>query len=284
MTIPYTFVDVFTETALAGNQLAVFTDAATLAPALMQRLAREMNIAESTFVLGHRDGRARVRIFTPEMEIPFAGHPTLGTAAVLVAASGDGNGDIVLELGVGDVPVTVRKTDYGARAELLAPVAVAQPCPLSVEELAAAVGLTPEALEPALPPATWSTGNAFLMLAVRDSAAVTRARLRLTERPAGWPLGIVLFALSGTEVHARVFVPGSVVAEDPATGSANAPLVAFLHAAGRIGEGEVLTTRQGLEIGRPSRLEARMIRDGAGVLRPSVAGGVVRAASGAFTL
>jgi trans-2,3-dihydro-3-hydroxyanthranilate isomerase len=183
------------------------------------------------------------------------------------------------------VPVSVRATAYGARAELIAPAAAALPCAIGASELAAAVGLTTDALDTTLPPAIWSTGNAFLMLAARDAATVARARLKLTENPAGWPLGIVLFALDaqeGKRVHARVFVPGSVVPEDPATGSANAPLIAFLHASGRIGEGEALVTTQGVEMGRPSRLEARLVRDGAGVLRPAVAGGVVRVAGGAF--
>jgi trans-2,3-dihydro-3-hydroxyanthranilate isomerase len=284
MTIPYTLVDVFTETKLAGNQLGVFPDAAALAPELMQKLAREMNFSECTFVVGQGERGPRVRIFTPETEIPFAGHPTLGTAAVLMAARGGGDGAIVLELGVGDVPVTVRRTDFGARAELTAPAAAALPCAIGAAELAAAVGLTTADLDGSLPPAIWSSGNPFLLVAARDAATVARARLRLNERPAGWPIGVVLFALDGKAVHARVFIPGSVVSEDPATGSANAPLVALLHHAGRIGEGEVLVTRQGIEMGRPSRLEARMIRDGAGALRPAVAGGVVTVASGAFTL
>jgi trans-2,3-dihydro-3-hydroxyanthranilate isomerase len=304
MTLPYTVVDVFTETPFAGNQLGVFTDAGKLAPEQMQKLAREMSFSECTFVVGQGARGPRVRIFTPEVEIPFAGHPTLGTAAVLVAASGKTDGEIVLELGVGEVPVTVQETSYGARAELLAPAAAALPCAIGAAELAAAVGLTTADLDASLPPAIWSTGNAFIYVAARDTAAVARARLRLLENPAGWPIGIVLFTLDdnrppesakrgGEEVpsrgeaknaHARVFIPGSIIFEDPATGSANAPLVAMLHAAGRIGEGEVLVTRQGIEMGRPSRLEARMIRDAAGVLRPAVAGGVVRVASGAFTI
>jgi trans-2,3-dihydro-3-hydroxyanthranilate isomerase len=284
VTLPYTVVDVFTETPFTGNQLGVFTDASALGPERMQQLAREMSFSECTFVVGRGARGPRVRIFTPEVEIPFAGHPTLGTAAVLLAASGGSAGEIILELGVGDVPVTVQKTAYGARAELLAPVATALPCALGAAELAAAVGLTVADLDAALPPAIWSTGNAFVYVAARDSAAVARARLRLLENPAGWPLGIVLFALDGRSAHARVFIPGSIIFEDPATGSANAPLVAMLHAAGRIAEGEVLVTRQGIEMGRPSRLEARMIRDGAGVLRPAVAGGVVPVASGIFTI
>lgn len=284
MPIPYTIVDIFTDTPLTGNQLAVFTDAGALDSALMQRLAREMGFSESTFVVGRGARGPRVRIFTPEMELPFAGHPTLGTAATLVASGGAAEGDVILELGVGDVPVQVRRRGAGTRAELIAPAAAELPCAIAAGELAAAVDLAAADLDPTLPPAIWSCGNPFVLVAARDSAAVARARLRLGQNPAGWPLGIVLFALDGANAHARVFIPGSVASEDPATGSANAPLVAFLHAAGRIGAGEWLVTRQGVEMGRPSRLEARLVRDEAGRLRPAVAGGVVRVAGGAFDL
>jgi trans-2,3-dihydro-3-hydroxyanthranilate isomerase len=285
--LPYVVVDVFTDTPLTGNQLAVFTDATALSAERMQALAREVNFAESTFFVGDGERGPRVRIFTPEVELPFAGHPTLGTAVTLLSDArfgGKRDGAITLELGVGAVPVDVAATDYGARAQLLAPIAKRLPCAIAPPDLAAAVGLSVVALDTTLPPAIWSCGNAFAFVAVRDSAAVARARLTLAATPAGWPLGIVVFALEDLQAHARVFIPGSAVPEDPATGSANAPLIAYLHSLGRVREGELLVTRQGIEMKRPSRLEARLVRDGENELRPSVGGGVVTVARGTFML
>jgi trans-2,3-dihydro-3-hydroxyanthranilate isomerase len=279
MRLPYLLVDVFTEEKLQGNQLAVFPDVdeARLPAALMQALARETALSETTFVVGRTAVGPRVRIFTPEVELPFAGHPTLGTAAVVSP-----DGPITLALGVGPVAVDVARTSYGWRAELTAPPAVEVPLTLDGATLAARVGLDAGALEARLPAQAWSCGNVFAMLPVVDGAAVARARPSATPGAPGEPLGIVVFALAGAEAHARVFIPGSRVPEDPATGSANAPLCAYLHHHGRLALGQTLTTTQGVEMGRPSRLWARIERDGDGQLRPRVAGGVVRVGEGSF--
>jgi trans-2,3-dihydro-3-hydroxyanthranilate isomerase len=272
MRLAYRIVDVFTETPLAGNQLAVFTDAAELPAELMQRLAREMNYPETTFVIGRGAGSAQVRIFTPGTELPFAGHPTLGTAAVLCEA-----GRVVLELGVGPVPVEVERTPYGARCELSAPPARKLDAP-PAESLAAALGLTARDLDPSLPAEVWSCGNAFAFVPLRSRELVARARCPREELPG--LVGVMPFALpAALEAHARVFCPGAGVPEDPATGSANAPFAAYLHAHGRLAEGAKLVTRQGVEMLRPSRLEARMLAG-----RPHVAGGVVFVAEGVITL
>jgi trans-2,3-dihydro-3-hydroxyanthranilate isomerase len=284
MRLDYVRVDVFTERAFAGNQLAVFAevDERVVAAATMQALAAELALSESTFVVGRNTeaGTARVRIFTPEVELRFAGHPTLGTAALLADT-----GVMALELGVGRVPVRVEKTSYGWRAELTAPPAERLALARDPVELATEVGLDAAALATDLPVEAWSCGNPFTLVPVRDRAAVGLARPSARAARAGEPLGIVVFCVEGAAaVHARVLIPGSRVPEDPATGSANAPLCAYLHTHGRLALGATLTTTQGVEMGRPSTLWARLERDGDGVLRPRVAGGVVRVGGGTIEL
>jgi trans-2,3-dihydro-3-hydroxyanthranilate isomerase len=247
----------------------------------MQRIARELNFSETTFVIGRSEGRAKVRIFTPETELPFAGHPTLGTAAV-VLGKGAPAGRIVLELGVGDVPVEVQPTPSGARCELQAPPATGV-ASLSAEAMVAALGLTASDLDPSLPPEIWTCGNPFAFVPLVSREAVARSRCPSHNVPG--TIGVMPFARVGpNEVHCRVFCPGAGVPEDPATGSCNAPFAAYLHEHGALGEGETLTTHQGVEMGRPSLLLARMGKDEKGVLRPQVAGGVVFVAEGTMTV
>lgn len=277
----YTLVDVFTEAPFSGNQLAVFPRAAAFTPEQMHRIAKELNLSETAFVMGRDGSRARVRIFTPEGELPFAGHPSLGTAAV-VHGFAPKMGQVVLQLGVGDVPVRIEPTRYGAKCELAAPPAQELPLPATPKQIAVALSLKESDLDPALPSALWSCGNAFLLVPLRSRERVAAARCPAT-RPKG-VLGLVPFAFVGDRaIHARVFIPGSSVAEDPATGSAAAPLAAYLQARGRIPDGTIVIG-QGIEIGRPSRLEVRMEQGADGILRPHVAGGVVRVGEGSLDL
>ena len=278
MNHPYVLVDVFTDRPFSGNALAVFPDARGLSEARMQAVARELNLSETTFV-----SENRVRIFTPEAELSFAGHPTLGTAAVL---HGDGaDGVHTLQLIVGPVPVNLQRTPYGLRAELTAPPAHLRAAPYTPEALSTRVGLSVDALEPALPPVLGSCGTEFLLLGVRSRQHVSQARLMSSEPLSRKTLGLMVFAVEQrAAVHARVFIPGSSVSEDPATGSAHAPLVAYLLEQGFLTEDERLIGSQGLEMGRPSRIESRMVRQIDGSLRPHVAGGVVRIGTGALEL
>ena len=281
MRLQFHIVDVFTEVALAGNQLAVFTDAAEVPEELMQKLARETNFSETTFVIGRSEGRAKVRIFTPETELPFAGHPSLGTAAV-VLGKGASAAKLTLELEVGDVPVEVKPTAYGSDCELEAPVAE-RLNELDSGALAAALDVKARDLDQSLPAQVWSCGNPFVFVPMRTKAAVAETKCPSFNVPG--TIGIMPFArLSPTEVHARVYCPGAGVPEDPATGSCNAPFAAYLHANGLLAEGAVVTTRQGVEMGRPSTLRARMVRGAGGDLRPRVAGGVVFVAEGVVTI
>jgi len=264
--------DIFTDRRFGGNQLAVFPDARGIAEEYLLPMAREFNYSEVTFVYPPADARhtRRVRIFTPGGEIPFAGHPTVGTAHVLVATgevplSGD-TAHLVLEEGVGPVPVTVR----GEGGE----PTFAQ---LSVAKLPAVGVTTPsvDALAPVLSleagdfvggdyaPQVVSAGLAFLLVPLRTRDAVRRARVRLDawERVLRGTDGaeVMVFALDaegpGADVRARVFVPGLNVPEDPATGSACAALGGYLAARTPRNDATLRwIVEQGVEMGRPSAL------------------------------
>lgn len=281
--------DVFTSTVFGGNPLAVFTDARGLSDGEMQAIAREMNLSESVFVLPPDDPRhaRRLRIFTPAMELPFAGHPTVGTA-LLLAWSGEvaipaGGGEMVLEEGVGPVAVTVTASE--GRAEM-ATLTSAQPVELREApraDLAALLGLDPGDLTDALPVLGASCGVPFLMIPLRDTGALGRARLdrgRWEREVAGsWAPHVYPFAPAGGEADFRVrmFAPRMGIAEDPATGAGAAAFAGYL--AAHLGPGEWVL-EQGIEMGRPSRLHVQADGDG----RIRVGGTAVPVASGEIAL
>jgi trans-2,3-dihydro-3-hydroxyanthranilate isomerase len=277
----YVIADVFTDTPLAGNQLAVFTDARELPDELLQPLAREMNFSETVFVyVPEAGGHARIRIFTPAAEIPFAGHPTLGTAFVLAAPLQ--LGEIRLETGAGIVPVALERDESGR----IVFGRMAQPLP-SVEpydgtdELLAALGV--ERAE--LPVELYDNGmrHVYVALASEDAVAALTPELgRLGELPPD--LGINCFAGSNTRWKTRMFAPGGGVAEDPATGSAAGPLAVHLARHGRIEFGEEIEISQGTEIGRPSTLFARAEGSSDKLTRVEVGGSAVIVARGEFQL
>jgi trans-2,3-dihydro-3-hydroxyanthranilate isomerase len=251
-TIRYVICDVFTDRPLAGNQLAVFTDARGLDADLMQALACEMGFAESTFVLpATAGGHARMRIFTPKVELPFAGHPTLGTAFVVGEATQ--LREVVLETGAGLVPVRLERE--GARVVF---GWMTQPTPRVVpfvreEDLRAALGVT----RSELPVECYDNGIAHVYVALpsRDAVATLRPDLgRLAAVAAG---GVNVFAGEGDSWKTRMFAPGAGVAEDAATGSAAGPLAWHLARHGRVSAGRTIRIEQGAEIGRPSVLYAR---------------------------
>jgi trans-2,3-dihydro-3-hydroxyanthranilate isomerase len=248
----YVVADVFTEVPLQGNQLAVFTDARDLTDGDMQALAREMNFSETVFVLPPTvgDADARIRIFTPSTELPFAGHPTLGSAFVL----GGPLQKIVirLETGAGVVPVELRregpKIVFGW---------MEQPLPswdsvANADEILAAVG----AERSLLPVERYDLGpgHVYLELDSAERVAALAPDLGALTRATGD--GVNTFARDGGGWKTRMFAPGSGVAEDPATGSAAGPLAVHLARHGRIAFGEEIRISQGAEIGRPSTLYA----------------------------
>ena len=276
----YVVCDVFTDRPLTGNQLAVFTDARGLPEELMQELAREINFSETTFVLpAEGDGDARMRIFTPVRELPFAGHPTLGTAFVLAAPLQ--LGVIRLETGRGVVPVRLERD--GARIVF---GWMEQPLPLFEpygEEAAVLAALGVERSE--LPVELYDNGvrHVFVCLGSREEVAALRPDLAaLAELPA--VVGFNCFAGEERFWKTRMFGPGSGVPEDPATGSAAGPLAVHLARHGRIAFGDEIEIEQGAEIGRPSRLHARAEGSAERVERVEVGGGAVIVARGEFRL
>jgi trans-2,3-dihydro-3-hydroxyanthranilate isomerase len=289
--------DVFTDRPFGGNQLAVIPDARGLTQAQMQSVTREFNYAESTFVLPPENpaNTRRVRIFTPRNEIPFAGHPTVGTAFVL-AAIGDVTltGDetrIVLEEGVGPVPVKIRARDgkpVFAQLQAARPPEFG-PEPPAAEQLAAAVSLTAGDLLPGRTPCGVTAGLPFLFMPVRDRNAVARARINMDawERAVAnwWTSNIFVFALGGerpgSDIHARMFAPGEGIPEDPATGSACAALGGLLaHLDGRASGTLRWIVEQGFEMGRPSILEVEADREGGRTTAVRVGGAVVMMSEG----
>ena len=275
----YVVVDVFTDKPLQGNQLAVFTDARGLAGETMQSLARETNFSESTFVLkAEEGGHAKIRIFTPAVEVPFAGHPCLGTAFVLGTPLQ--LPEIRLETGNGIVPVRLeRDRDRIVFGRMEQPLPEVEP--YEEEELFGALGV--ERSE--LPVEVYDNGlrHVYVALGSEDEVAALRPDMsRLAELPA--VLGVNCFAGSGTRWKTRMFAPAGGVPEDPATGSAAGPLAFHLARHGRTAFGEEIEISQGAEIGRPSTLYARVEGTAEQLERVEVGGSAVVVARGEFRL
>lgn len=297
----YYTADIFTSVPFGGNQLAVLPDARGLTSDQMLAIAREFNYSESTFVLPPDDPShtRKVRIFTPGGELPFAGHPTVGTAHVL-AALGEIplNGDtttIVLEEGVGPVPVRIRaeggkpvfcQLSVAKLPEFLPPIppreSLAPMLSLEVDDL----------LDGAFHPQAVSCGVPFSFVPVRNRDAVRRAKLRLDrweELLAPHPFNMVMvFALDAEDpahqVRARMFGPGFAVPEDPATGSACAALGGYLGMRDPLRDGTLRwIAEQGYEMGRPSQLEIETDKAAGAITAVRVGGRSVMMCEGALT-
>jgi trans-2,3-dihydro-3-hydroxyanthranilate isomerase len=284
--------DVFTTTPFAGNPLAVFPDARGLTTAQMSAIAREFNLSETVFVLPPRDPRhtRSVRIFTPARELPFAGHPTIGTAMVLadagyVTAVEDGDVEIVLEEGIGPIHVVVRMQDNAPVSAQLSVHAMPEigPPPPDRAKVAAMLSLTPtDIVAGAHAIQTVSCGVPYLFVPVVDNAVVGRAR------PVGTLDGhnVFVFAQLGERVHARMFAPEFGIVEDPATGSAVAALGGYLseREANRADGTRRWVVDQGVEMGRPSRLELEVDRTGGHITAVRVGGSSVVISEGSILL
>jgi len=275
----YVVCDVFTRTPLAGNQLGVFTDARGIPEAQLQALARELNFSETTFVYPpEAGGHVRMRIFTPRAEVPFAGHPTLGTAFVLAAPLQ--LVEIRIETGRGIVPVRLERE--GARivfGRMEQPLPSIEPF-ARADELLAALGLD----RSELPVELYDNGlrHVYVALASTDAVAALRPdRARLSSLGG---VGVNCFAGDGARWKTRMFAPEFGVDEDPATGSAAGPLALHLARHGRIGFGDEIEIAQGAEIGRPSTLYARVDGSADAVERIEVGGSAVVVARGEFRL
>ena len=274
----YVVCDVFTTEPLAGNQLAVFTDAREIPEERLQLLAREMNLSETTFVYPpEADGHVKMRIFTPTAELPFAGHPTLGTAFVLAAPLQ--LIEIRIETKGGTVPVRLERE--GARISF---GWMEQPLPTvtpfeHADELLAALGVTSE-----LPVELYDNGVPHVYVALRSEDEVASLRPNLQRLESLGAYGVNCFAGDGARWKTRMFGPGLGVAEDPATGSAAGPLALHLARHGRIAFGDEIEIVQGAEIARPSQLYARVHGSRESVERIEVGGSAVVVARGEFRL
>jgi trans-2,3-dihydro-3-hydroxyanthranilate isomerase len=277
-TFRYVVCDVFTDSPLAGNQLAVFTDAREIPEELLQRLARELNYSETTFVYPPEgDGHVKMRIFTPNREMPFAGHPTLGTAFVLAGPLQ--LEELRIETLRGVVPVRLERD--GSRVvfgRMEQPLPAIEPYERG-DELAAALGV-----ESRLPVELYDNGVRHVYVAAPSEAAVAELEPDLGRIATFGHDCVNCFAGSGTRWKTRMFAPGSGVAEDPATGSAAGPLALHLARYGLIAFGEEIEISQGAEIGRPSTLFARVVGSADAVERIEVGGSAVIVARGEFRL
>ncbi|MEP6731147.1 MAG: PhzF family phenazine biosynthesis protein [bacterium] len=294
----YLTTDVFTDTAFGGNQLAVIPDARGIPEHRLLDVAREFNYAESTFVYPPADAKntRQVRIFTPGGEVPFAGHPTVGTAHVLAAIgaiplTGDMT-SIVFEEKVGLVPVKIRsKNGVPVFAQLsTAKMPEVGAAPPERAAIARVLGLDAEdLLDDPWTPQVVSTGLPFVFVPLATLSAVTRARLRFDAWESvfeGAPCSeLFVFARggerAGTDFHARMFAPGLSVPEDPATGSACAALAGYLAVRDTRRDGTLRwIVEQGFEMGRPSILEVEADVSGGNVTAVRVGGSSVLVCEG----
>ena len=275
----YVVADVFTDTPLQGNQLAVFTDGRGLPGEHMQRVARELNLSETVFFLPpEQGGDVRVRIFTPASELPFAGHPVLGSA--FLAGELLELETVRLETGSGLVPVVLRRENgQVVSGRMEQPIPAWEPYE-HAGPLLAAVGVAASGL----PVEVYRNGPRHVYVALPDEAAVAALRPDLGALAGLGEIGVSCFAGGGRRWKTRMFAPGLGVPEDPATGSAAGPLAVHLARHGRTGFGEEIEIRQGAEIGRPSVLYATAEGSAREIGRVLVGGSAVVVARGQYRL
>jgi trans-2,3-dihydro-3-hydroxyanthranilate isomerase len=270
----YVVADVFTQEPLSGNPVAVFLDASGFTATRMQRIAREMNLSETVFVLPPADdGDVRVRIFTPVNELPFAGHPTLGAAIVLA----DDRDRLLMETKMGTVPFTYDRSHPVLAAGMRQPVPTWEPY-AHAEHLLDALGVT----DSTLPVEVYRNGPRHVYVGLPDVPALSS--LRPDQRALAEHLDVATncFAGAGDHWRTRMFSPAYGVAEDAATGSAAGPLAVHLARRGLIAFGSRIEIWQGVEMGRPSRMLATAWGEGQRVDEVEVAGSAVVIARGTF--
>jgi trans-2,3-dihydro-3-hydroxyanthranilate isomerase len=274
----YVVCDVFTSEPLAGNQVAVFTDARGIPEEKLQPLAKELNLSETTFIYPPRaDGHVFMRIFTPAVELPFAGHPTLGTAFVLAAPLQ--LIEIRIETGRGTIPVQLEREGprivFGRMTQPLPSIA-----PFArADELLAVLGV-----ESQLPVEIYDNGVPHVFVVLGSEAEVAALQPDSQQLLDFGTVGVNCIAGDGLHWKSRMFGPGLGMAEDPATGSAAGPLALHLARHGRTAFGDEIEIVQGVEIGRPSKLFARVDGSAEAVDRIDVGGSAVVVARGEFRL
>jgi len=311
MRIRFLTCDVFTDRRFGGNQLAVLPDASGLTDAQMQQIAREFNFSESTFVLPSTTGcTRRVRIFTPTAEIPFAGHPNVGTAFVLATIGELGEVGktmtVTFEEKAGTVPVVIQRNEKGFRCVLSAPKPLSVGDALDPAMVAAAISVPPaDIVTTTHPPQVASVGLPFVFAEVRDRGVLKRARLNMNGFDALKAVGVhpdvLFYARTGApatrtlrrgvdsgdefDIRARMFAPFDGVMEDPATGSANCALGALLAGYDEKKDGTVsYRIAQGVEMGRPSILFAEADKKAGTVIAARIGGDSVLVSEGEIFL
>jgi trans-2,3-dihydro-3-hydroxyanthranilate isomerase len=287
--IRYHLVDVFTDRAFGGNPLAVCTNGRGIAPELMQSIAKELNLSETTFVLPPEDpeNNYRVRIFTPASELPIAGHPTVGTSFILAREHmielGSEETTIKLEEIVGTIPVQLNFKDGQPDW-----IWMQQPLPKfgprfdDTKAIAEMLSIAPDAIATEWPIEVVSCGVPFLYVPLKDLAAIRATRLRLDVwekilRPSGVSEVFVFTKeteLEGSSVHSRMFAPGLGITEDPATGAASGPLGCYLvrHEVFPVTEKAEFTSEQGIEMGRPSIIKIIIEQEAGEISRVRIGG------------
>jgi trans-2,3-dihydro-3-hydroxyanthranilate isomerase len=282
-------LDVFTDKRFAGNPLAVVLEPEGLDTAAMQRIAREFNLSETVFVEPpeNKAHRAKLRIFTPANELPFAGHPTVGTAVLLGQLDGGTQQrEFVLELGIGPVRCKVTPSeDDGPALFDLPKLPEDIGAPASDEDIAAAVGIDPADIGfDGMRPARWSAGAPYTLLPLRDRAAVGACAINSAAWKKAFGLdahaAVYMFCRQTTQpehaFHTRMFAPGAGINEDPATGSAAAALAGYIAKFDKLNDGShPLVIEQGYEMGRPSLIELTLKISGGKLTGASIGGSAV---------
>lgn len=299
----YFLVDVFTNQPFGGNQLAVFPRAQGLAPETMQALAKELNLSESAFVFPAQDVRHtyQVRIFTPAIELPMAGHPTVGTAFVLAREHliqlVEPETEIIFEEGVGPIPVTLQVREGEVQGiQMRQPLPTFGPVFTDREAIARMLSLDTAAFATGLPLEVVSCGVPFLFVPLKSLEAIHALRFRLdiweqVLRDFVAPQVFVFtpeVVLPTSTVHSRMFAPAMGIAEDPATGAASGPLGCYLVRHGLVqptapGSSQMVS-EQGFELGRPSLIHIKIAQDGSDISGVYVGGACYPMGQGFITL
>ncbi|MDQ8697440.1 PhzF family phenazine biosynthesis protein [Hyphomicrobium sp. LHD-15] len=303
MALKFHTLDVFTDRRFGGNPLAVVLDADALSSEQMQSIAREFNLSETVFVLASERPAhsARMRIFTPTSEVPFAGHPTIGTAALLAELkaplhNGEQDALVVLEQGIGTVRVGARiRPGAAAFAEFDAPKLPAEAGVLPPNDvLAAGLGLIPSEIGfENHKPLCFAAGNTFAFVPIASIEAIRRARVNGAHWERAFEqqgvVGVYLYTRqcehTASAFHSRMFAPQVGIPEDPATGSAAVGLTGIVHLFDRLPDGtHKRIVEQGYEIGRPSQIVLTLVVDGGKLISVRIGGSAVRVSEGTIEI
>jgi len=287
-------LDVFTEKRFAGNPLAVVLEPDGLDTVAMQTIAREFNLSETVFVFPPEDKahRAKLRIFTPGRELPFAGHPTVGTAVLLARLDGgDASREFIVEEQIGLVRCRVKPSglDAGHATFDIPRLPAKDGVVPDNRTIAAALGIAASDIASELPTERWSAGNPFTVVPVTGLEAIGRCRANMADFETAFGGFVPPFVVcrqtaeKGHDFHARMFSPGAGIPEDPATGSAAASFAGYLAAHGGYADGEhKVRIEQGYEMGRPSLIELTLRIASGKLTGASIGGGAVVVSEGAI--